>query len=142
MSNPIALRHGQWAIEVLPRTGGLGRCAFGEQEILRTTRQEPFATGVAPDVCYYPLVPFANRIMNGRFALGGRALPLEPNVLGHPHPLHGHGWQAEWQVLERAAASCSLSFEHDPSEGWPWRYRATETFSLSQHVLTIQLTVE
>ena len=84
---------------MLPLSGGLAQCRFREQEIFRPTPQGPFTDGPAADLCYYPLVPFANRIRNGRFEHDGRTLHLEPNVRGHPHPLHGHGWRAEWQVL-------------------------------------------
>jgi aldose 1-epimerase len=138
----MELRNEGWRIHVLPRGGGLAFCRFHDQEIMQTNRLDPFASGPAPDLCFYPLVPFANRIRDGRFTFQGHTLRLERNVLGHRHALHGQGWQAEWRVLESAAGSCTLRFEHDSNEEWPWRYRATETFAVVSNVLTIRLVLE
>jgi aldose 1-epimerase len=139
MSSAVELQHDGWMVEVLTRGGGMASCRFHEQDLLQATPQGPFATGPASDLCYYPLVPFCNRILNGRFVFEGRTIRLAPNLLGHPHVLHGHGWQAEWQVIAADRASCELRFEHLPVEGWPWSYRATQKFTVAADSLTIEL---
>jgi aldose 1-epimerase len=138
----ILLRHDGWTVRVLPHGGGLTKCVFRGQEILRSMSRSPSRKGAESSLCYYPLVPFFNRIKHGRFTFEGQAVQLEPNLVGHPHALHGHGWQAEWRVLQANATSCVLCFEHVPADGWLWRYRAVEKFSLAANVLRIELMLE
>jgi aldose 1-epimerase len=72
----------------------------------------------------------------------GRTVRLRPNIADHPHAIHGHGWQTEWQVLSSDRAACTLVFEYAAAETWPWNYRATQRFSIAANVLTIELAVE
>ena len=67
---------------------------------------------------------------------------LAPNVDGSPHAMHGHGWQAAWQVIERDAASCALSFQHEPTPDWPWRYRGRQTIAVAGDALRLTLAIE
>ena len=93
------------------------------------------------DVGCFPLVPFSNRIANGRFRLDGRDVRLSPNFRGsHPHPLHGFGWQSAWQVIRQTGNA--ISMEHTYSGGaWPWQYRAEQTFTLGADGLTMDLSI-
>src|SRR3982751_4583767 len=52
------------------------------------------------DAASFPLVPYVNRIRNGRFVFRGREVRLQPNMPGDPSPLHGQGWLNPW-TLER-----------------------------------------
>jgi aldose 1-epimerase len=134
----VVLRDDAWRVHVQPRLGGsLAACEFRGQMVLAPVREPSPWPGV--ELCYYPLVPFANRIENGRFRFDGRAIRLEPNVPGYPHALHGQGWQAEWQVIDAAATACSIAFEHRASARWPWSYRATQTFALDANALVVKL---
>jgi aldose 1-epimerase len=134
----IVLRDDAWRVHVQPLLGGsLTACEFRGQTILAPVREPNPWPGV--ELCYYPLVPFANRIENGRFSFDGRAIRLEPNVPGYPHALHGQGWQAEWQVIETSAAGCAIAFEHTASARWPWDYRATQTFAIGANALVMKL---
>src|SRR5690348_15278151 len=52
------------------------------------------------DMASFPLVPFCNRIRDGRASFEGREIRFPPNHPGMdaPHPLHGIGWLLPWQV--------------------------------------------
>jgi aldose 1-epimerase len=91
---------------------------------------------------HFPLIPYSNRIENGRFSFDGSQLQLPPNLAGSPHPLHGHGWQAAWQVTERHDASCVLAYEREASPDWPWRYRGRQTIEAAGDALRLTLVVE
>jgi aldose 1-epimerase len=93
-----------------------------------------------------PLVPFSNRIRLGHFDFEGRSYALEPNVAGHPHPLHGHGWLGPWQVLEQSERAVELSFAYE-GDDWPSAYRARRRLELGRGPhglgeLTITMTLE
>ena len=55
------------------------------------------------DAACFPLVPYCNRIRDGRFRFGGREVVLPPNFAPEPHSLHGLSWQAPLVVLSSPA---------------------------------------
>ena len=91
------------------------------------------------DAACFPLVPYVNRIRDGRFTFRGREVRLQPNMAGDPSPLHGQGWLNPWTVEIRREASAALSYRHDPGE-WPWAYEATQEFALDERGLSARLT--
>jgi len=88
----------------------------------------------------FPMIPFANRIAQGRFEFGGRSVQLSRNWSGDPHPLHGYGWRAPWSVLGASASSARIRFEGGEDE-WPWRYRCEQHFQLLPDGLSIELSI-
>ena len=92
------------------------------------------------DAASFPLVPFSNRIAHGRFRAGSREVALSSNFPGsdHPHPLHGFGWLAAWEVVRTEATEAVLEHRHDAGE-WPWSYRARQIFQLGADGLTMTL---
>jgi aldose 1-epimerase len=125
-------------VEILPALGGaLGRFVWDGRDVTRPT--PPGATDVL-DSGNFPLVPYCNRIPNGRFSFGGHEVALSPNLDGHPHALHGHGWRVAWTVESADDAHAVLSFDHAPGE-WPWAYRAEQRFSLGENGLRLDLSV-
>ena len=72
----------------------------------------------------FPLVPFVNRIRDGRFPFRGREVRLAPNMAGDPSPLHGQGWLSPWPIEQASDREALLGFRHDAGE-WPWAYEST-----------------
>ena len=134
----IVLQNGAARLELFPEVGGaVASFTVAGRDILR-----PMAKGAtdALDTSSFPLVPFCNRIPQGRFAFEGREFLLKPNLGDHPHPLHGQGWRGGWAVDGAKGAKAALSYEHAPSD-WPWAYRAEQTFVLSEASLRMELSV-
>src|SRR5437867_6886737 len=88
----------------------------------------------------FPLVPYSNRIRDGRFLFRGRAVALPLNPPPERHSIHGHGWQAAWRALETSASAALLEYRH-PADAWPWAYRATQRFTLTPAGLGVELTL-
>jgi aldose 1-epimerase len=86
----------------------------------------------------FPLVPYVNRIRDGRFTFRGREVRIAPNMPGDPSPLHGQGWLNSWEVEQTNDVSAVLTYRHEAGE-WPWDYRATQSFSLDEHGLSVHL---
>lgn len=90
------------------------------------------------DAACFPLVPYVNRIRDGRFTFRGKEMRIQPNMAGDPSPLHGQGWLQSWQVDESGATRAQLNYRHEPGE-WPWRYDAWQDFELEEDGLTATL---
>jgi aldose 1-epimerase len=90
------------------------------------------------DAASFPLVPYVNRIRDGRFTFRGREVSLAPNMAGDPSPLHGQGWLNAWQVDDAGERHAVLSYRHQGGE-WPWDYAARQEIALDDGGLTIEL---
>jgi aldose 1-epimerase len=82
------------------------------------------------DAASFPLVPFVNRIRDGRFTFRDRQIRLIPNMPGDPSPLHGQGWLGPWEVERANQSEAKLVYRHEPGE-WPWAYESRQAFRLS-----------
>lgn len=91
----------------------------------------------------FPLLPFSNRIADGRFVADGLNVRLAPNLPGidQPHAIHGFGWQAPWHVAEQSKAHAVLTHRYAPGE-WPWPYEATQRFQLTDNGLLLKLAIQ
>ena len=92
----------------------------------------------ALDSACFPLVPFCNRVRDGRFTFDGRQVRLQPNLPGQTHPLHGQGWRSPWTVAEAGKAFAELAYSHAPDD-WPWAYEARLTVALRERGLDVTL---
>ena len=143
----LSLRAGKLSVDLSPQAGGsIARFALdGVGDLLRPASAVALASGTGRDTACYPLVPFSNRIANGRLAFGGETFHLEPNWPGVRHPMHGDGWACAWDVVRQDRTSAELVYLHDAGTGvagWPFRYRARQTFALDEASLTIGISIE
>ena len=100
-------------------------------------RRNPLAMGS------FPLVPFCNRIRNGRASFEGREIRFPPNhpAEDSPHPLHGIGWQRPWKVESAGATRAVLTLAVPSSPAWPWRFSARQVFTLEPSTLQVEMTL-
>ncbi|MDE2302091.1 MAG: aldose 1-epimerase [Sphingomonadales bacterium] len=134
----MQLGWGDWSAEIAPARGGaLLRLDWRGAPVLRPARGPSML-----DVACFPLVPFSNRIANGRFVFEGQAVSLPANLAaeGEPHAIHGLGWQSAWQIEEAGAARAVWSHRHTGG-AWPWRYRATQSLRPVGAALELALTL-
>ncbi|MDP1837785.1 MAG: aldose 1-epimerase [Reyranella sp.] len=135
----LSLRAGRLAVDLAPAAGGsITRFVL---EAAGTAFDFLRPAGAAAMACY-PLVPFSNRIANGRLVVDGEEFVLEPNWPGQRHPMHGDGWARPWQVARQGKDSIELVYEHDGRGGWPFRYRARQVFHLGEEGLAVGMTIE
>ena len=137
--NDLTLRAGAWQATVRPEVGGaLASLTFNGAEVLRTM---PEGSANPLDAACFPLVPYCNRIRDGRFSWDGRTVQMPANFPPEPHSLHGLGWQAPWTVTAEAGFKCSLSHSYDGSGAWPWAYEAEQRVRLGSQGCAITLHV-
>lgn len=135
----LALADGDLKLELLPDLGAaVATLRYRGRDVLRPT---PSGTSDPFETAAFVLVPFANRIADGRFRVGDRELRIERNAPGQAHPLHGHGWRRPWRIESAAKDSAVLSYEHSP-DTWPWHYTATQSLTVRADSLDLALSVE
>lgn len=139
----LSLRAGRLAVELAPQAGGsIARLRHGDVDLLRPMTDDAMASGRGNAAACYPLVPFSNRIANGRIVFDGQEFKLEANWPGVRHPMHGEGWARAWDVVRHDGQSAALVHEHDGRTGWPFRYRAQLAFHLDERALNVSMAIE
>jgi aldose 1-epimerase len=136
----ICLKSGSLELVLAPAIGGsiarfdlLGR--DGKLSLFRGSDGVP---ETVLDAASFPLVPYCNRIQNGRFTFRGREVTLPRNMSGDASPLHGDGWLNPWETAQVSGASCELVYRHAPGD-WPWAYEARQLFELDAGGFTLEL---
>lgn len=136
----IELAADRWRAALRPEIGGcLSSLTCDGVPVLRTMASD--ASHPLQSSCF-ALVPYCNRIADGRFTFGEREVRIAPNLLPQPHPLHGTGWLREWRVVRCDAVSALLEDHYDGSGEWPWPYRVHQHLALDAGGATIRLIVE
>ncbi len=154
-SQVLPLSEGALRAEVVPALGGsvagfwsldtpdLGGPDKRRCDWLRPASAEAMARGKVLGVASFPLVPFCNRLRDGRASFEGREIRMPPNHPGQPspHPLHGLGWQRPWQVLESDAVHVALGLEVAADAAWPWAFSARQEIRLTEDSLHLHLSI-
>lgn len=135
----VILASGAWRAEVLPHAGGaLAWLTHDGVEVLRT--MPPGSADPLAAACF-PLVPYANRIAGAHFAWAGEQVQLPRNFLPEQASIHGHAWQAAWQVTSHGGFKCALDQLHDGESGWPWAYHVQQRVMLGAKGCAVGLTL-
>ncbi len=141
----LELTHGAARVLLAPAIGG-AIAAFSQQGPAGTVHWLRPATAAALEaadplgMASFPLVPFCNRIRDGRFELDGEAVSLAPNYQDSPHTLHGLGWKRPWQVDRAGPSAASLSLDC-PAGEWPYPFLARQHFRLDAQGLHVCISI-
>jgi aldose 1-epimerase len=142
----VTLSSGPAGCAIVPRAGGAVAGYWWEREgkrfdWLRPAPPRAVAGGEPEQMACFPLVPYGNRIREGRFLFCGREVLEPPPAPEARHAIHGHGWRRDWLVRECAEDRLVLEYQHEAA-AWPWAYRARQTFVLTPESLVLGLEVE
>lgn len=136
MAEVVRLTAGELSLELAPAVGGAVRSfRWRDRPVFREGPAEMTDANTGGS---YPLVPFSNRVRDGRFSFRGREVVLQPNLPPQKHPLHGQGWRGEWRVEAAEVRRAVLVYDH-PAGEWPWAYQARQVFDLHEDGLTMAL---
>lgn len=83
------------------------------------------------------LVPWPNRVRDGKFSFHGRELQLALTEPAHHNASHGLVRWVAWTPAERAADSVSLTYRLMAQTGWPWTYDVRVTYAVTDDGLTV-----
>nr|WP_092006532.1 aldose 1-epimerase [Paraburkholderia lycopersici] len=154
----VTLAHGDTRALVAPHVGGSIAAfyeAAGEAPSFHWLRPATRAAIDARDplgMASFPLMPYCNRIRDGRFRFEGEMIDLPSGSGALRHALHGHAWRRPWTVEAQTADTLTLHFLHEPHDtqgsrgsgprtgtGWPFRYEARQHLTLDARGLTVRL---
>ncbi|WP_343058826.1 aldose 1-epimerase [Microvirga lupini] len=143
----VTLRNSALKLDLAPSIGGaIAGFWHDGVALMRETPERALRDGMVRQTSCYPLIPYSNRIAQGRFSFEGVEHRLALNFGDHPHSIHGNAWQKPWEVMEADEAHCRLVLVHRPegdeARGWPFAYRAEQLFDLSPAGLTLTLSLE
>lgn len=137
------LHNANFEVEISPEMGGsIVNVSHQGFSILRPWNGEATVRKTAS----YPLVPFSNRIAEGRFSFEGKSYQLVKNFGDHPHTIHGVGWERAWDYSQCSETEALLSLVHIPqisddqtTYDWPFAFKVTEQITLSEHTLRVTM---
>jgi aldose 1-epimerase len=88
----------------------------------------------------FVMIPYSNRIEQGRFTFGGQAYQL---ANAERHASHGDTRTRPWMVEEVRAQAIRCSFDARPHEqvNWPWPFAAELTYALNDRQLISTITI-
>ena len=135
----------QWQGGVLPHTGGslaFGRVAtpHGWADLLRPT---PPGQHNNVDACSsFALIPWSNRVGDGRLRYAGRTWQLRQNE-AFTNAIHGAARDYPWQVISHNKTACELEFDSASVVGvnFPWRFLARLRYEVSGNTFTVTTTL-
>ena len=132
------IRHGDQRAVAVEVGGGLRWYERGGLPLLAgyAERERPRAS------MGLPLVPWPNRIRDGRYAFEGRELQLPINEAGRNNAIHGLGLTSSWRPTERGPESVTLSVVIEPTPGYPFRLACSVGYSLQDRGLSCVLGFE
>lgn len=144
MDNLIQITSGQFTATINPSIGGsltswTEKVENKEVDLMRHALPESVEKKAADMTAMFPLVPYSNRIRGGSFIYWGIKRTVPKNHPFVADPLHGEGWQREWNVIEQSATKAVIQFEHNGRDGFPFAYQATETFEVEDSKLIVSL---
>lgn len=132
------LVHGEYRAQIASVGASVRSLTYAGRDLI-----VPFlADEVRPAYRGATLVPWPNRIVDGRYSFGGEEHQVALSEPGRGQALHGLGGWAHWEAVTDAAASVdaiTLAMQLEPQSGYPWRLRIESTFTLGDEGLTQQV---
>jgi aldose 1-epimerase len=122
----VTVTAGDAELSVDLRGGGLRALTVGNWDVL-----DGYPTGEVPSGRRgHVLLPWPNRIRDGRWTWQGRALQLDIASAARPTAIHGLvSWQP-WQVLESSGAGVTVGTLVEPRSGYPFRLAVAVDYAL------------
>ncbi len=136
----ITLLRGADRCDLHPQLGGsIGGWTVRGQQMFRAATSASIAARNPFGMGSFPLVPYSNRIAEGRFEWDGKRITLARNFPPEPHAIHGVGFESPWQCAERSDESGLLTLIHEPNAAWPWPFEARQRITLADRELILEL---
>jgi aldose 1-epimerase len=133
----VQLHSGDAQLAIPLRGGGLRRLVVGDWDVL-----DGYPAGTVPQGRRGGvLLPWPNRLRNGRWKWAEKDLQLEVSSPESPSAMHGFvSWQP-WTVLDSADSTASVGTLIEARPGYPFRLAVALDYALGGHRLDVTLRV-
>ena len=132
------LRSGEAVAVVTEVGGGIRSFAVGDVEVLDGFAEDAMCDGGRGQ----SLLPWPNRVADGRWSWRGRELQLALTEPGRRNAIHGLTRWANWELVELAPGAVHLRFRLHPQPGWPFPLRCDLRYQLTDRELVVRTSVE
>ena len=128
---PIELNNGKLRVRLVPEIGGsIIQCAVnreGQWVSLMRDGEEPLIK--SSNASSFVLIPYSNRLRDGRFTFGGKSYQLRE---GEKHAIHGDVRDRPLMVTEQASTHAVLEFSSDSVTdlNFPFSFTARMTYAV------------
>ncbi|MEN3357445.1 MAG: aldose 1-epimerase [Mycobacteriales bacterium] len=133
----IELRWGDQRATVVEVGGGLREYDVGGRQVLDGYDRTAMCTGGRGQV----LVPWPNRIADGRYEYDGQPMQLPLSEPVEKHAIHGLTRWASWQLTQPDPATVLAAYLLHPQPGYPFTLRCATAYQLGPDGLTVELAV-
>ncbi len=98
-----------------------------------SARENPFEVGS------FALVPYSNRLFEGRLLTPDGSLTVPCNAAGIDTPVHGLGWRTPWRMGHAEPKKLSVHYEHAADAHWPFTHACEQLLALSDGAVRLSL---
>ena len=127
------IRHGEHEVTVVEVGGGIRSYTYGGRDVVSGYPAEAQCTAGRGQL----LMPWPNRIRDGRFTFEGRSFQLALTEPSRGNASHGLVRWSLWQLLDRTEHRLTVSTRLLPQQGWAWFLDLEVTYQLDDTGLTV-----
>jgi len=130
----VEIRWGRQRAIVVEVGGGLREYWVDGQSVLDGYAEDEMISGGPGQ----PLLPWPNRLQDGRYEFGGQTLQLPVNEIGHNNAIHGLTRWTNWTVAAREADRVTMALVLHPQPGYPFTLSLTIEYTLTDAGLGVR----
>lgn len=145
-NNRVIIKNSKLEVEIACGIGGsISRFGFwqtlnNKKEFFPILRSGPSIANpqnplAASDMSCHAGIPFLNRIEPCLYQ--GKIIGERTNHPTVKHNIHGDTWQKPWELVSKNNNSVILKYLHNTEKGFPFKYKAMQSFMLSNVGLLI-----
>ena len=132
----VEIRHGDQEAVIVEFGGGLRSYSVGGRDVLDGYAVDRQATSGRGQL----LVPWPNRIEDGRYTFDGRELQLPLTEPEHGNAIHGLARWVAWTIGERSDDRVVMRYVIRPQPGYPFVVSVSVEYALSGDGLSVRTT--
>lgn len=133
----VVVQAGHARLVIDLRGGGLRELVVGDWSVL-----DGYPAGVVGGGSRgVVLLPWPNRVRDGRWTWKGRDLQLDVRSRQQPNALHGLVAAQQWTLLDDGTGTATVGSVLEPHTGYPFRLAAAVDYALTPTELTVTIRV-
>jgi aldose 1-epimerase len=128
------IAHGDQRAMIVEVGGGVREYLHGGRDVL-----QPYALDAVCDGAHgTPLIPWPNRLADGRFTWDGQEHQLELTEPEKHNAIHGLLRWRNWAVLERSGDAVTMGTRLHPTDRWPFALDVSVGYRLDDEGLSVE----